>query len=162
MPSSMPRMAEQQLGARGFGLQTLPSWPLRLNTLFIMTSSRVCKRCSRCILALDVRVDEALVEQAIDTYMMVYIQGSNLTGMTPKKLQARQERLSKKDPSGPTRMCMRDIRCSVSYAERGRSNPFAVTGLDLVPSLTWSRRSGTNRAVAGSRLSGSEELAHGA
>ena len=33
-------------------------------------------------LPLTTRVDEALVDQAIDTYMMVYIQGSNLTGMT--------------------------------------------------------------------------------
>ena len=33
------------------------------------------------------------------------------------------------------RMCIRDIRCSVSYAERDRSNPFARL------SLTWCRRS---------------------
>ena len=33
-------------------------------------------------------------------------------------------------------------------------------GLDLVPSLTWSRKSGTVRAVAGSRLSGSEVHRH--
>ena len=83
-------------------------------------------------LPLTTRVDEALVDQAIDTYKMVYIQGSNLTGMTPKKLQSRQECLSKKDPSWrETRMWMRDIRRSVSYAERDRSNPFAEAGLDF-------------------------------
>ena len=46
--------------------------------------------------------------------------------------------LDHKDPSWrETRMCMRDIRCSVSNAKRDRSNPFAEVELDLVPPLTW-------------------------
>jgi len=133
VPSYMQRMVEQQLGERGFGLHDLAVLAASLEHL---VHDDVIARLQAVFevhnLPLTTRVDEALVDQAIDTYMMVYIQGSNLTGMTPKKLQARQERLSKKDPSWrETRMWMRDIRRSVSYAERDRSNPFAEAGLDF-------------------------------
>ena len=42
------------------------------------------------------------------------------------------------DPSWrKTRMWMQNLRRSVCYAERNRSNPFAEVGLHLVPSLKW-------------------------
>ena len=73
-----------------------------------------------------------LVDEAIDTYMMVYIQGGNLTGMTLKKLQAKQARLTKKDPSWrETRVWMRDIRRSISYVAKDRRNPFVDSGMDF-------------------------------
>ena len=77
-------------------------------------------------------INERLVDAAVGTYMMVYIQGGNLTRMTPKKLQAKQARLTKKDPSWrETRVWMRDIRRSVSYAMRDRRNPSVDSGMDF-------------------------------
>ena len=62
-------------------------------------------------------------------------------------VQSRQEALEHKDPSWrETRMCMRDIRCSVFYAKRDRSNPFAEVELDLVPPLTWCNTSSCHRS----------------
>jgi len=133
VPSYMQRMVEQQLGERGFGLHDLAILAASLEHLVHDDAiARLQSVFAVHDLPLTTRVSEALVDQAIDTYMVVYIQGSNLTGMTPKKLQARQERLSKKDPSWrETRVWMRDVRRSVSYAARDRTNPFAEAGLDF-------------------------------
>jgi hypothetical protein len=133
VPSYMQRMVEQQLGERGLGLHDLAILAASLEHLVHDDAiARLQAVFAVHDLPLTTRVSEALVDQAIDTYMVVYIQGSNLTGMTPKKLQARQERLSKKDPSWrETRVWMRDVRRSVSYAARDRTNPFAEAGLDF-------------------------------
>ena len=87
MPSYMQRMVEQQLGTRGFALQDLAVLGASLEHL---VHDDVIARLQAVFevhdLPLTTRVDETLVDQAIDTYMMVYIQGSNLTGMDTEEV----------------------------------------------------------------------------
>jgi len=133
VPGYMQTMVEQELGDRGFGLHELAVLAASLERL---VHDDVIGRLQSVFEAHDLPlvspVSETLVDQAIDTYMMVYIQGGNLTGMTPKRLQAKQARLSKKDPSWrETRIWMRDVRRSVSYVGRDRRNPFVSVGLDF-------------------------------
>ena len=80
--------------------------------------------------------------------MMVYIQGGNLTGMTPKNLQAKQARLTKKDPSWrETRVWMRDIRRSVSYVARDRRSPYVDSGMDFGDAAHVAEETGEQMAV---------------
>lgn len=134
VPSYMQSMVQHQLGGNGFGLHELAVLAAALERL---VHDDVIGRLQSVFQAHDLpltsAVSETLVDQAIDTYMMVYIQGGNLTGMTPKKLQAKQARLSKKDPSWrETRIWMRDVRRSVSYVGRDRRNPFVSAGLSFL------------------------------
>jgi len=133
VPSYMESMVEEQLGVQGFGLHELAVLAASLEHLVHDDSiGRLQSVFEAHDLPLTGGISERLVDEAIDTYMMVYIQGGNLTGMTPKKLQAKQARLTKKDPSWrETRVWMRDIRRSVSYVARDRRNPFVDAGMDF-------------------------------
>ena len=133
VPSYMESMVEEQLGGQGFGLHELAVLAASLEHLVHDDSiGRLQSVFEAHDLPLTGGISERLVDEAIDTYLMVYIQGGNLTGMTPKKLQAKQARLTKKDPSWrETRVWMRDIRRSVSYVARDRRNPFVDSGMSF-------------------------------
>ena len=131
MPSYMASMIEEQLEGHGFVLHQLAVMAASLEHLVHDgAAGRLQSVFEAHDLPLTGGINERLVDAAVDTYMMVYIEGGNLTGMTPKKLQAKQARLTKKDPSWrETRVWMRDIRRSVSHAMLDRRNPFVDSGM---------------------------------
>ena len=133
VPSYMASMVEEQLEGHGFGLHQFAVLATSLEHLVHDDAiGRLQSVFEAHDLPLTDGINERLVDAAIDTYMMVYIQGGNLTWMTPRKLQAKQARLTKKDPSWrETRLWMRDIRGSVSYATRDCRNPFVDSGIDF-------------------------------
>ena len=133
VPSYLASMVEKQLEGQGFGLHHLAVLAASFEHLDDDDATgRLQSVFETHDLLLTGGINEGLVDAAIDTYMMVHIQGGNLTGMTPRKLQAKQARLTKKDLSWrETRVWMWDIRRSVSHATRDRRNPFVDPGMDF-------------------------------
>ena len=133
VPSYLASMVEKQLEGQGFGLHHLAVLAVSLeHVVDDDATGRLQSVFETHDLPLTGGINEGLVDAGIDTFMMLHIQGGNLTGMTPRKLQAKQARLTKKDPSWrETRVWMRDIRRSVSYATRDRRNPFVDSGMDF-------------------------------
>jgi len=133
VPSYIQGIFDLRSNGQGLGLQELAVLSATLEHLVHDEAiNRLQKAFQFYSLPLTDRINEQDITKVVDMYMMLYIQEAETSNMTAPEIGRHLLSMSEIYPGwGDTQVWTRDVRNSVSYAERGDRNPFVGGDLDF-------------------------------
>lgn len=123
VPSYVLKLFEDRLGARGLSLRELAVLAATFEHLAHDEAvSRLGDVYHSHQMSMELPNAESMVEEAIDTYMMGYVLGTDFHGLNPQRLK---QIVHKAYPSwSDTEIFLRDVRFNDAFAMRNSANPF--------------------------------------
>jgi len=127
MPVYFQNIFEQRLGGEGFGLHEIAVFAAILEHMVQEeTVGRLKTAYEAFQLAPTERIDEKQADEIIETYLVMFIKGRNLTGMTPLAVSTLRKRIHGHGQGWKeTLLWAQDVRMSVAYTEQARGNSFS-------------------------------------
>jgi len=132
VPAYISDLFEHRLDQHGFGMHELAVFAATLEDLVRQEARRTLGAAYDSMrVNLTDRVPAKVVDVILDTYMMAYVVGANLSIITPGRFRAAELKVKKIYPSWPeTRTWLRDLRIGMEHTDLHRRNPF-LEGMDF-------------------------------